>query len=143
MSRFFFFSSRRRHTRCGRDWSSDVCSSDLAVKPGADAPAEVIQVNPGDHPLREDAHERQVDAADERKVLQNSADMLRSGAPRANAGDEAAVLAHVVGKLGRVENDANVEEGEDQNQRYVQDRVKRLAPADVRINGVHKSVFAL
>src|SRR3989449_7900169 len=27
---FFFFSSRRRHTRCSRDWSSDVCSSDLA-----------------------------------------------------------------------------------------------------------------
>src|SRR5207245_4631324 len=29
---FFFFSSRRRHTRCYRDWSSDVCSSDLAVR---------------------------------------------------------------------------------------------------------------
>src|SRR5579872_3681156 len=29
---FFFFSSRRRHTRCGRDWSSDVCSSDLAAQ---------------------------------------------------------------------------------------------------------------
>src|SRR2546422_5019043 len=28
---FFFFSSRRRHTRCSRDWSSDVCSSDLLV----------------------------------------------------------------------------------------------------------------
>src|SRR5690554_7170530 len=27
----FFFSSRRRHTRCGRDWSSDVCSSDLEL----------------------------------------------------------------------------------------------------------------
>src|SRR5699024_11983801 len=27
---FFFFSSRRRHTRSKRDWSSDVCSSDLA-----------------------------------------------------------------------------------------------------------------
>src|SRR5436305_2192183 len=27
----FFFSSRRRHTSCGRDWSSDVCSSDLAA----------------------------------------------------------------------------------------------------------------
>src|SRR5205814_3310241 len=26
----FFFSSRRRHTRCLSDWSSDVCSSDLA-----------------------------------------------------------------------------------------------------------------
>src|SRR5207302_5243967 len=28
---FFFFSSRRRHTRFSRDWSSDVCSSDLAA----------------------------------------------------------------------------------------------------------------
>src|SRR5205809_4708930 len=27
----FFFSSRRRHTRCSRDWSSDVCSSDLLL----------------------------------------------------------------------------------------------------------------
>src|SRR5690606_40902937 len=26
---FFFFTSRRRHTRFSRDWSSDVCSSDL------------------------------------------------------------------------------------------------------------------
>src|SRR5690349_23135762 len=28
---FFFFSSRRRHTRSLRDWSSDVCSSDLML----------------------------------------------------------------------------------------------------------------
>src|SRR5690349_21975639 len=28
---FFFFSSRRRHTRSLRDWSSDVCSSDLGI----------------------------------------------------------------------------------------------------------------
>src|SRR5699024_11395618 len=27
----FFFSSRRRHTRSKRDWSSDVCSSDLSI----------------------------------------------------------------------------------------------------------------
>src|SRR5690625_4667784 len=33
---FFFFSSRRRHTRWPRDWSSDVCSSDL---PAADPPS--------------------------------------------------------------------------------------------------------
>src|SRR2546422_3658133 len=31
---FFFFSSRRRHTRCSRDWSSDVCSSDLSCQSG-------------------------------------------------------------------------------------------------------------
>src|SRR5690242_21051658 len=37
--RVFFFSSRRRHTRLTCDWSSDVCSSDLAgvpVVPGSD-----------------------------------------------------------------------------------------------------------
>src|SRR5690606_39894305 len=31
----FFFSSRRRHTRFSRDWSSDVCSSDLSSQPPA------------------------------------------------------------------------------------------------------------
>src|SRR5258707_2239439 len=31
MLRFLFFSSRRRHTRYWRDWSSDVCSSDLSL----------------------------------------------------------------------------------------------------------------
>src|SRR2546422_7190698 len=39
---FFFFSSRRRHTRCSRDWSSDVCSSDLPAprsRPGPLPPA--------------------------------------------------------------------------------------------------------
>src|SRR5699024_12014824 len=34
----FFFSSRRRHTRSKRDWSSDVCSSDLGGQGGADPP---------------------------------------------------------------------------------------------------------
>src|SRR3989449_668474 len=48
---FFFFSSRRRHTRCSRDWSSDVCSSDLRLcevaarrlaLPGAQAPVPAL-----------------------------------------------------------------------------------------------------
>src|SRR5207253_6074593 len=34
----FFFSSRRRHTRWPRDWSSDVCSSDLPFVIGEDDP---------------------------------------------------------------------------------------------------------
>src|SRR5688500_19893548 len=33
--RFFFFSSRRRHTRLQGDWSSDVCSSDLVYLVGS------------------------------------------------------------------------------------------------------------
>src|SRR5207245_7186611 len=42
---FFFFSSRRRHTRCYRDWSSDVCSSDLiALTLGIRAAAPVLTV---------------------------------------------------------------------------------------------------
>src|SRR5258707_7625245 len=36
ISDVFFFSSRRRHTRYWRDWSSDVCSSDLGA--GGDGP---------------------------------------------------------------------------------------------------------
>src|SRR3712207_4204533 len=36
MRLFFFFSSRRRHTRYWRDWSSDVCSSDLTRPGGLD-----------------------------------------------------------------------------------------------------------
>src|SRR3712207_6911100 len=35
---FFFFSSRRRHTRYWRDWSSDVCSSDLRISAVATRP---------------------------------------------------------------------------------------------------------
>src|SRR5690554_7663814 len=42
----FFFSSRRRHTRCGRDWSSDVCSSDLNFRPACfDKPIAVTADN--------------------------------------------------------------------------------------------------
>src|SRR2546428_12686858 len=41
---FFFFSSRRRHTRSDRDWSSDVCSSDLAAfAQGAERVAQVLR----------------------------------------------------------------------------------------------------
>src|SRR5690242_4319264 len=39
LSHFFFFSSRRRHTRLTCDWSSDVCSSDLCLAPRAPRPA--------------------------------------------------------------------------------------------------------
>src|SRR3989449_4913135 len=59
---FFFFSSRRRHTRCSRDWSSDVCSSDLmaAIQASqrlreviAQAVARKLEVEPGALAFRE------------------------------------------------------------------------------------------
>src|SRR3712207_3709069 len=42
---FFFFSSRRRHTRYWRDWSSDVCSSDLelSISNGLLLPDQLVQ----------------------------------------------------------------------------------------------------
>src|SRR5262249_31057216 len=40
---FFFFSSRRRHTRLVSDWSSDVCSSDLAFVPSIAARHEMLE----------------------------------------------------------------------------------------------------
>src|SRR5947209_17784057 len=84
----FFFSSRRRHTRYWRDWSSDVCSSDLAqdvgalpplgrAEPaylGAGGPAEPRRrldrraLDPGDHlldrPARRRLDDREVDDHD-------------------------------------------------------------------------------
>src|SRR5687768_18057214 len=54
---FFFFSSRRRHTRCSRDWSSDVCSSDL-VAPDLGARARLAheRVVRRHRPIRAQAH---------------------------------------------------------------------------------------
>src|SRR6478672_12118845 len=42
----FFFSSRRRHTRSDRDWSSDVCSSDLPSKVYSKELIELIFMQP-------------------------------------------------------------------------------------------------
>src|SRR5207245_3080514 len=76
----FFFSSRRRHTRCYRDWSSDVCSSDLLVNQryqttlatqqaffGALADEELVRVG-----------QAQVQRA--RQQLQNSVNKFQAGA---------------------------------------------------------------
>src|SRR5699024_12078884 len=45
---YFFFSSRRRHTRSKRDWSSDVCSSDLS-SPRAIRRSGSVKWPPGFH----------------------------------------------------------------------------------------------
>src|SRR5690606_39681918 len=46
----FFFSSRRRHTRFSRDWSSDVCSSDLTAGPDL-TPAKALEDGRGGAPV--------------------------------------------------------------------------------------------
>src|SRR5699024_11298106 len=70
---FFFFSSRRRHTSSKRDWSSDVCSSDLCK--GARLRPEVLAVTVGGHSIAEvtemsirEAHAFHDSRSEERRV---------------------------------------------------------------------------
>src|SRR5687768_18065089 len=66
---FFFFSSRRRHTRCSRDWSSDVCSSDLQDPEveigiaGADESAEMRREARSERPRESHGRKRVDDRA--------------------------------------------------------------------------------
>src|SRR2546429_2919266 len=56
-SSFFFFSSRRRHTRCSRDWSSDVCSSDLPCPAHSQTKSSHTSSFPDFRPRKESAGE--------------------------------------------------------------------------------------
>src|SRR4029077_5174920 len=103
---------------------------EVAIEPAANAPAEVIQMNAGDQPFRQQANQRQIDSADEGQALQNLADVLAGGAARPDARDETAILAHVVRKLGRIEDDTDVEEREQNDQDDVNQVVERLAEGD-------------
>src|SRR5262245_62550618 len=60
---FFFFSSRRRHTRCLSDWSSDVCSSDL-VSASAEAAEPGPQEAPPAQPLAPVSASAEAEAAE-------------------------------------------------------------------------------
>src|SRR3712207_8647544 len=69
----FFFSSRRRHTRYWRDWSSDVCSSDLArdlaeVLAGADRDPRLLRLR--GRRLRQPVHQEVplLERSEERRV---------------------------------------------------------------------------
>src|ERR1035438_6533960 len=73
----FFFSSRRRHTRCLSDWSSDVCSSDLdlyQVSAYANTSGQVLGVEPNYSevrflPLAEGRFIDATDLAERRRVV--------------------------------------------------------------------------
>src|SRR2546429_4730003 len=62
VARFFFFSSRRRHTRCSRDWSSDVCSSDLIKEEAILSDADYEMVVAKDEDQTEEESDSKVDS---------------------------------------------------------------------------------
>src|SRR5439155_12371709 len=70
----FFFSSRRRHTRWPRDWSSDVCSSDLEQgEHGSGRPARVVEELP-------DVRRERADRIRARLVHENDRDVVKVAA---------------------------------------------------------------
>src|SRR5690606_40485607 len=66
----FFFSSRRRHTRFSRDWSSDVCSSDLRPEPWTRAARSLLSSWAGavDDEPTENSLTRRLERSEERRV---------------------------------------------------------------------------
>src|SRR6266853_4238254 len=70
---FFFFSSRRRHTRFDCDWSSDVCSSDLRLEPFTHVD---LMLHPG----------RSLDVITQAEVIRPYGEPLAGDYPRYTAG---------------------------------------------------------
>src|SRR3712207_8896641 len=77
---FFFFSSRRRHTRYWRDWSSDVCSSDL--RDGDHRVAHVVPAAEGEGaaPEQDRAREDPAQRLDQQRVGEEGRGEHRDGA---------------------------------------------------------------
>src|SRR3989449_7592383 len=108
---FFFFSSRRRHTRCSRDWSSDVCSSDLSQqKPHG---IKLVRRPDKGHPHR-DEPPRDHDASDPAPCtptlhdegagnFQNDVAEGEDACPESNyAIVEAEIVRHLQGRSGKI-----------------------------------------
>src|SRR5216683_6036671 len=108
---FFFFSSRRRHTRSDRDWSSDVCSSDLHEVEGSHAliGAEIARRygEPADVVHAIEAHHNEVEVRTVEAVLTQAADAISGGRPGARRES----LEAYVKRLERLEQIALAQDG--------------------------------
>lgn len=79
----------------------------------------------------EETNRHKVGGADDRQPCQHIVDVIGGVLARTDAGDEAAILTQVVGRLRRVEDDGGVEEAEEHDQRGVQQHIERRAVRDV------------
>src|SRR5262249_47440251 len=111
---------------------------EMAVKPAADSPSKVVEMDAGQHPLRQQTNQREINRADEREPLQNLADILAGVTARTNARNKTALLAHVVREFSRIEHDADVEERECKNHRHVQYVVSWFTKTDLLYECIHK-----
>src|SRR2546421_9250717 len=95
----FFFSSRRRHTRSDRDWSSDVCSSDLEQKKTQAELKELTQ----ERELAKQARENQIRFAKEQAT------------ERKRKEEEDTAYQNRMGEVNRQERDRNYQIQEKQD----------------------------
>src|SRR5258706_7894191 len=82
------------------------------VKDGADEP-DVVEVDSADEQGRNDGDDDEVERADQSDAGEHVIDEVGGALAGADAGDEAAVLAHVVGDVVGTEDDGDVEVGEE------------------------------
>src|SRR5260370_2339037 len=93
-----------------------------AVDPVAQQ-GQMVQLDPGDHDVRNQAENRQINTAHHRNLGEDVVHVIGRIPAGADAGNEAAILAHVVRGLVRIENDGNVEEAEEDDTGHEQDVV--------------------
>src|SRR2546426_9370614 len=114
-----------RHAKTFQDEAPRV-----GIKPSPQGAGQVMQFDAGNHPFRDQADQGEINATNESQPPENLVDVFGRVPPRSDAGNEPAVLAHVVSELRRIEHDAYVEEREQNDQRDVDQRVQRLAPRE-------------
>src|ERR1700676_4381883 len=90
----------------------------------------MLEVNSTQHDIWNEAKNREINRADQGSSGQNLMHVIRSAAAGTNAGDEAAVLTHVVGCFVRIENDRDVKETEEDDQGHEEEHIKRLTALD-------------
>src|SRR5262249_26369564 len=99
------------------------------VNPETDK-GKVVELDTRNHDVRDEAQDRQVQPTHHSDLGEDVVHVVCRIPARTDARNEAAVFAHVVGRFVGIENDRNVEEAEENDARYEQHVIQRLAVAD-------------
>ncbi len=101
------------------------------------------QIRVGDQHLRQQADDRQIGGAENGDAHQHVIDEFRRALARTNAGDEAAMLLQIVGRLRRIEDDRRIEEGEEHDQPDIGQHVERPSMPEIGGDGRENTIRAL
>src|SRR6185295_10094767 len=94
-------------------------------------PRQAGDVDAGEQELGQHGDRRQIDGADQRQPGEDAVDVLRRPLAGPDAGNEAAVLPHVLGEIRRVEDDRHVEVRKEDDGDHLQEVIDRLPVGDV------------